>query len=160
MKTTILIALLSFTLVACDGVMKQATEPAKPAPTAVSVNLEVLDLARQGKSIDALKLGEEFLRTGSDPEGVLHATMARIYADVGDTESSVRHLQKVGGNAGNGSMTVIVTREESTVAQQPAPQPAPAARPGVGAATAGASAVIGPNGIEVRAGDASASVRN
>ena len=71
----------------------------------------------------------------------------------------VRHLQKVNGAAGNTSTTVIVSRD-----QAPAPSPAPVVQPsvsaGVGSANGGASAVIGPNGIEVRAGGASASVRN
>lgn len=145
--------------IGCNEDMRKATEPIKLPPTAVEVNLEVIELAKQGKPIDALKRGEEFLRSGSDPESALHATLARIYADVGDTESSVRHLQKVNGAAGNTSMTVIVSRDEP-----PAPNPVPVVQPavsaGVGSAAGGASAVIGPKGIEVRAGGASASVRN
>lgn len=156
MKKLLIVIFFALMAVACNEDVRKAAEPTKPPPTAVEVNLEVIELAKQGKPIDALKKGEQFLRSSSDPEGVLHATLARIYADVGDTESSVRHLQKVNGAAGNTSMTVIVSREESS-----SPQPTqPAVSTGLGAATGSAAAVIGPNGIEVRAGGASASVRN
>ena len=158
MKKIIFVSTLALSLVACDQISTKSVEAPRPLLTAVDINLQVLDLAKQGKPIDALKLGEEFLRSGSDPQGVLHATLARIYVDVGDTESSVRHLQYVNGAQGNSSMTVIVSRE---AAPSPAPVlPPPTVSAGVGAATGGASALIGPNGIEVRAGGASASVRN
>lgn len=158
MKNIIFIAALSFLLAACDQRSTKPAEAEKSPQTAVSVNLEVLDLARQGKQIEALKRGEDFLQTGSDPEGALHATMARLYADLGDTESSLLHLQKTNGTTGSANMTVIISRE-----QPPANQPAPAKSPAVSAEVGGAgtaAAVIGPNGIEVRAGDAKASVRH
>lgn len=159
MKKAIMVCFFAFMTIACNEDMRKAVAPTKLPSTAVEVNLEVIELAKQGKPIDALKKGEEFLRSGSDPDGILHSTLARIYADVGDTESSVRHLQRASGASGNASMTVIVSREESA-SPQPAPVTPPAVSAGVGAATGGASAVIGPNGIEVRAGGASASVRN
>lgn len=160
MKNLFPVLLITFALAACNEGLFKSSEPTSP-PTAVSVNIDVLDLAKQGKPIDALKLGENFLRSGSDPEGVLHATLARIYAEVGDTDSSVRHLQKANGVAGNTNMTVIVGQESHSAPLTP-PIPTPSVSAGVARnnETGGASAVIGPHGIEVRAGGASASVRN
>lgn len=158
MKKFVFLSIFTLALAACDQEKTKTVEAPKPPQTAVSINLEVLDLAKQGKPIEGLKLGEDFLRTEIDPDGSLHATLARLYADLGDTESSLRHLQKVNDAAGSTNMTVIVSREQAA----PTP-PAPVKPPAVSAEVGGAgpaSAVIGPNGIEVRAGGASASVRN
>lgn len=144
--------------IACNEDMPKASEHTSP-PTAVEVNLEIIELAKQGKPVEGLKKGEDFLRSGSDPEGVLNSTLARIYAEVGDTESSLRHLQKVYGTAGKANSIAIISREESP-SPHPIHAPPPAVSAGVGAPTDGASATIGPNGIEVRAGGASASVHN
>lgn len=151
-----LLGFISLVLVACDPQPQKTVEAPKPPPTAVEVNLRVIELAQAGKPVDALRVGEDFLKTNSDPQGALHATLAKLYAEVGDAESSVRHLQKV-NVVPSGGTTVIVTHESLNTQPAPAPvQPTP----GVGASTNGAAAMIGPNGIEVRAGGASASVRN
>lgn len=156
--TLLLSSLSVLTLAACDLTAQKTAEVSKSA-NAVETNLRVIELAREGKTIEALRFGEEYLKSGSDPEGALHATLAKLYTEIGDTESAVRHLDKVGGSP-NTSTTVIITHEDQS---SPPPPPQPA-RPGrssdVAAATDGAAAMIGPNGVEARAGGASASVRN
>lgn len=148
--------LLVLTLAACDE-SKQKSVEAPRQPTAIETNLRVLELAKAGKPIDALRVGEEFLRSGSDSDGALHSTLAKLYTELGDTESALRHLQQ-GGPVANSSTTVIVTREVPPL--QPAPQAQAPLAPAMTTMTDGASASIGPNGIQVRAGGASAVVRN
>ena len=145
--------ILALSLVACDQAQQKTAEVVKP-PTAIEINLRVLELDKAGKPIDALRVGEDFLKSGTDSEGALHSTLAKLYTDLGDTESAVRHLQKL-NSLTNTSTTVIVTREAPVE-----PPAVPARAPGMVTSTDGASAVIGPNGIEVRAGSASASIRN
>ena len=99
----VLAVLLVLTLAACDE-SKQKSVEAPKQPTAIEVNLRVLELAKAGKPIDALRVGEEFFRAGSDPDGALHSTLAKLYTELGDTESAVRHLQQ-SGPAANTSTT-------------------------------------------------------
>lgn len=153
MKNIFLAILLGLTLNACEQGRQQAADLLK-APTAADINLRVLDQHRQGKPIEALKIGEDFLKTGSDPDGSLHATLAKIYTEVGDTDSAIRHLQQSAPLTGSASTTVTVTREVVTTA----PPPAVSAAPATG--TNGVSAQIGPNGIEARAGGVSARITN
>ena len=63
--------------------------------------------------------------------------VAKLYTDLGDTESTVRHLQKLNSLANTGT-AVIVTREEPV--RLPA---APVRAPGMMTSTDGASAAIG-----------------
>lgn len=142
-------------LVACDQA-QQKTADLLRSPTSVEINLRVLKLASEGKPIDALRLGEDFLKSAPDTEGSLHATLAKLYLEAGDTESAVRHLQMM-NTLPSVSTSVIVTHE-----RPPGPaQPAPPARPsGADTDNGAAAANVGVNGIEARAGGARASITN
>jgi hypothetical protein len=111
-------------------------------------------LAKEGKSIEAIQAGETFLVSTPDPDGKLHLVLANLYLEIGASAKALAHLEKANGNP-----SVVATSNTNIVnAEIPAPQ---AAKPGIHTTTIAddATATIGPNGIEVRAGDAIARIQ-
>ncbi|WP_153116433.1 hypothetical protein [Rhodocyclus tenuis] len=154
-STFLFLCISALTLAACEQAQQKTADLLRP-PTSVEINLRVLKLAEEGKPADAVRLGEDFLKSTADTEGSLHATLAKLYMATGDTESAVRHMQMM--NKGSSvSTTVIVTKENPAPPAQLALPPSPSA---LDPSNGGAAASIGPNGIEVRAGGARASITN
>jgi hypothetical protein len=143
-KKLVLSACLVLGLAGCEQGRQSLADMFKP-PTPAEVNVRLLRLASDGYLHDALQLGEDFLKSHPDPQGILHGTLARFYAEAGDTESAVRHLQKLNGRSGG---VILLPGQDA-----PPAAPSPAERES-------AVATISPNGIEVRAGGATASIRN
>lgn len=160
MRKTVWMLSLAATLAlaGCDQA-RELVGGGKPA-TVAETNLRVLELAQQGKSIDALKLGEEFLKGHDDPDGTLHGTLAKLYTEIGDTDSAVRHLQQSHGS--RSAVTVTTTTERASTERTPTETAQPAARAAAGTVSAtvdGVTATAGPGGVSARAGGVSASVR-
>jgi hypothetical protein len=137
-----------FFLSGCDQLRQTIGDMISP-PSASEVTTRVSALAEQGKVAQAIQIGEDFLLKNKDASGDLHRKLAQLHTSQGDVLSAVRHLQQ-------------------STAAAPAPQVAkPATQPGApaekvaepaanpAASVDGATARVGPNGVEVRAGDVS-----
>jgi hypothetical protein len=139
-----------FFLSGCDQVRQSLGDMINP-PNASEVTARVSALAAQGKVPQAIQVGEDFLLKNKDAGGDLHRKLAQLHTSQGDVVSAVRHLQQ--SNAG-----APAPQTASPAAQPSAPSEKtaePAATAGTAASVDGAAAKVGPNGIEVRAGDVS-----
>jgi hypothetical protein len=130
----------------CDQVRQAVGDMIKP-PNSGEVAIRVRALAADGKIPKAIQVGEDFLLNNEDSSGDLHRQLAQLHAMQGDTMSALRHIQQSTSGA-------QATQEASTLAQPSAAskKPAPLTADAL-ASVEGASAQVGPSGIEVRAGD-------
>ena len=120
-------------------------------PNATEVTARVSALAAQGKAAQAIQLGEDFLLKNKDASGDLHRKLAQLHTSQGDVVSAVRHLQQ--STAGAPAPQASSPPAQPSAPSEKAAEPTAAAGPA--ASVDGAAAKVGPNGIEVRAGDVS-----
>jgi hypothetical protein len=136
-------------LAACDGASQSLTDLVhKPSVSEMADRVD--RLAAEGKTSEALRQGEDWLKVHPDPDGVLHRRLADIYVRTGEPEAAARHLVRASEPASRASSEQGAA---GTVAAPDAPQ-APAHT--VEAVTPGATARAGAEGVEARAGDATA----
>lgn len=130
----------------CDQVRQTVGDLINP-PNASEITVRVDALAAQGKVPQAIQLGEDFLLKNKDPNGDLHRKLAQLHTSQGDTVSAVRHLQQ-------STLGAAKDAGAQPQADKPRQKPAePTAQAGPAVEVGGAAAKVGPDGIEVRAGD-------
>jgi hypothetical protein len=145
----------------CDQGVQPLSDLITP-PTAADMDARVRDLARRGKTQDALRQGEAWLAAHLDLQGDLHRTLAQLLVDSGDAAGAVRHLARAAGSSANTASVSPSPASAPDSASAPASVPAQAAQlptaPSLSVSAEGASARITPHSIEVRAGDAQVTV--
>jgi hypothetical protein len=149
---TVRLALCGLVFLSGCSEMRQAVSDMIKPLNAGEVSVQVSTLAADGKIALAIQVGEDFLLKNKDPSGDLHRQLAQLYTRQGDTISALRHLQQTTPGA-------PVTQAASTP-PQPSAASENAAVPTAGpsASVDGASAQVGPSGIEVRAGGLSVKI--
>ncbi len=134
-----------FLLSGCDGTRQYLGELITPA-TAATTHLRIEQLVSEGKVKEALKVGEIFLNSHSDPEGHIRMTLAQLYTSSGETAGALRHLKSI-------------AQEEAVVSLPSTATPSIALTPDASADAGPATmARIGPDGIEAGAGDVRVSI--
>lgn len=167
-KTVLSMCLLvSISMVSgCSQVSEQIVDLLRK-PSLGDLSSRLVELANKDQLEEASRKGELYIEKYPDFAPGLHRTLGEIYLSKGDAQGAVRHLQQAGmasgssaenaPNRSNGSIpenapamrAVAATPATSAAPAQPAPVPS-----AMGAAVDGASATIGANGLEVRAGSA------
>jgi hypothetical protein len=143
------VALFITVLAACDGASQSLIDLVhKPSATEMADRVD--RLVAEGKTSEALREGEDWLKVNPDPDGVLHRRLAEIHVHSREPDAAVGHLVRVPEPVSHaaseqGAAGVVATPDAPRV-------PAHA----VEAATPGATARAGVDGVEARAGDARA----
>ncbi len=147
-KYLILAVAMSSLLSACDQLRSDMADLISP-PSETQVAARMVDLLNAGKSSEAIAMGEKYL-SKSRSEGLsVHAKLAELYLEQGDAGSALKHLeQSTPASTHQSSGATHSTTEE--IVKIPAPQPPNSPE---------ATARIGPDGVEARAGNARASVK-
>lgn len=149
----------------CSQISEKITDLLRK-PTLAELNSRLTELSGHAPLTEVDRKGSSYIASYPEFAPELHRTLGEIYLAKGDAEGAVRHLQQsgpaLGSNSGNPATAAprdtraftpvapIQARENSDLQNPPPTRP----KVSVGAAVDGASAVIGDNGIEVRAGNA------
>jgi hypothetical protein len=148
----------------CSQISEQIADLLR-RPSLGDLNSRLIELANKDQLQEVARKGDRYIEKYPDFAPGLHRTLGEIYLSKGDAQGAVRHLQQAGmtpgssdenaQNRSNGSSPGDAAATPAVVATPSLAQPAQA--PSVmGASVDGASATIGPNGLEVRAGNATA----
>jgi len=148
----------------CSQVSEQIADLLR-RPSLGDLNSRLIELANKDQLEEVARKGDRYIEKYPDFAPGLHRTLGEIYLSKGDAQGAVRHLQQAGmtswssdenaQNRSNGSSPDNAATTPAVGATPSLAQPAQA--PSVmGASVDGASATIGPNGLEVRAGNATA----
>jgi hypothetical protein len=115
---------------------------------------KMTQLAGEGKSDDAIKVGEKFLNKYADPDGRVNAELGDLFLKKGDAASATKYMQNAirSGAISSGSVDIQIQTERSEKKIEPAPQQD--TRGSTSVSADGAHVKSGPGGTEVRAGDA------
>jgi hypothetical protein len=149
----------------CSQISEKITDLLRK-PTLIELNSRLTELSNHAPLNEVDRKGSSYIASYPEFAPELHRTLGEIYLSKGDAEGAVRHLQQSGPAFGSNSGNSATPAPRHTQTPSPVPstqvrgqsdlQNPPPTRPNVsvGAAVDGASAVIGDNGIEVRAGNA------
>ena len=162
---SVFVTLVVILTAGCSQISEKITDLLRK-PTLIELNSRLTELSNRAPLNEVDRKGSSYIASYPEFAPELHRTLGEIYLSKGDAEGAVRHLQQSGPAFGSNRSGNPAT-SASLHAQLPSPVaptqvggqsdlPPPPTRPNVsvGAAVDGASAVIGDNGIEVRAGNA------
>ncbi len=147
-KYLILAVAMSSLLSACDQFRSDMADFISP-PSETQVAARMVDLLNAGKSSEAIAMGEKYLAKSRSEGPSVHAKLAELYLEQGDAGSALKHLEQSTLARTPQSSGATHSATEETV-KVPAPQPPNSPE---------ATARIGPDGVEARAGSARASVK-
>jgi hypothetical protein len=162
---SVFVTLVVILTAGCSQISEKITDLLRK-PTLIELNSRLNELSNHVPLNEVDRKGSSYIASYPELAPELHRTLGEIYLSKGDAEGAVRHLQQSGPAFGSnsGDSATSVSRHTQApplvaptqVRGQSDSQNSPPTRPNVsvGAAADGASAVIGDNGIEVRAGNA------
>jgi len=165
LSISVLVTLVVIMTAGCSQISEKITDLLRK-PTLIELKTRLTELSNHAPLIEVDRKGSSYIASYPEFAPELHRTLGEIYLSKGDKEGAGRHLQQsgpaLGSNSGNPPTSAPRHTQASTpvaptqVRGQPDLPPPPTTRPtvSVGATVDGASAVIGDNGIEVRAGNA------
>jgi outer membrane receptor for ferrienterochelin and colicin len=138
------IGFVVFPLAGCDLLSPSTPESALEKMT---------KLSGEGKTNEAITVGEKFLKQYSDPEGRVNAELGDLFLKKGDAASAAKYMQNAirSGAISSGSVDIRIQTERSERIES-APQQD--VRGSNSVSVDGAHVKSGPGGTEVRAGDA------
>ena len=137
-------------LSACDE-QRQGLADVISRPSAEEMAARIDLYVGQGKVEEAIKVGETYIKSETDPKGLVHQSLAKAYLSKGDVASATKHLEAAvssGLAKGNGKTNEL----ENSVSKAPNKSLPKANEDQV--SVEGASVSTGKDGTVVRAGDA------
>ena len=147
-RNLILAVAMAFLVSACDQFRSDLADLLSP-PSETQVAARMVDLLNAGKSSQAIAMGEKYLSKNNSEGPSVHSKLAELYLEQGDAGSALKHLEQ-STHAGTAHSSGAATNAREETVKVPAPQPPNSPE---------ATARIGPDGVEARAGNARASVK-
>lgn len=144
----ILYVALCFGLAGCEPLRADLADLLSP-PSDAQMAARMGDMAKSGKSSEAVQSGEKFLNSNHNENSSVHAKLAELYLENGRPAEALPHLEKSIGIKMErpGAINGQVHQVFSSVLAPDAPTPP------------SASAQVGSNGVEAVAGNAKASFK-
>lgn len=125
-----------------------------PAPTAGKTLADMASHEANRATDKAIGVGEAYISESKNPDDSVRRELIKLYLQKGNSSSAMRHLRSVNGavESVESSLKDGVKNPQSPLA--PESPSIPGGRKVQEVAVDGASVTAGPNGVEVRAGDA------
>lgn len=153
---SIFILTLTTGLAGCDQ-LGDRLSAVFPAPTAEKTLADMASHEASSATDKAIRIGETYISKSPNPDDSVRRELIKLYLQEGDSSSAMRHLRLVKGvseSVDNSLKGELASPQSPSGPLAPGPPSTPGGRQVQDVAVDGASVTVGPNGVEVRAGDA------